>query len=271
MLVTYPTNPTEMAGLSTTELRDRFLLADLFAPGEVRLAQTNHDRLIVGGACPAGGTVDLPVPADLRAQHFCDRRELAVVCLDGTGTVEVDDETYTLAALDVLYVGQGSRNVRFAGTATYYLASAPAHRREPTRLARRDDAEALHLGAPAEANLRTIRKYVHSGGLASNQLVLGITELAEGSVWNTMPCHLHERRTEIYLYFGLPETGRVMHLCGEPRNSRSLIVANQQAVVSPPWSIHCGVGTSAYSFVWAMAGENTDYTDVDVVDMDDLR
>ncbi|MFC0526653.1 5-dehydro-4-deoxy-D-glucuronate isomerase [Phytohabitans kaempferiae] len=271
MYVQHATHPAEMAGLTTAALRERFVVPDLFTPGEIRLSMTHHDRLVIGGAVPAGGSLTLPTPDPLRAGYFCERRELAVICLDGSGTVTVDDTGYELVAGDVLYVGMGSRDVRLAGTAAYYLVSAPAHRPDPTRLARRDEVEALHLGTQAESNVRTIRKYVHAGGVASNQLVVGITTLAEGSVWNTMPCHVHDRRTEIYLYFGLGEDDRVVHLCGEPDNTRSLIMADRQAVVSPPWSVHSGAGTRAYSFVWAMAGENVDYSDVEVVPTRDLR
>ena len=271
MQTRHPTHPDELSALTSGALRDRFLVEDLFAAGEVRLVYSHHDRIVIGGAVPDGGTLALPVPAELRAQHFCDRRELAVVCLDGTGAVTVDGERHDMSAFDVLYVGRGSQDVRIEGGGRYYLFSTPAHESHKTALARREDAEAMNAGDQAHANVRTIRKYVHAGGVSSCQLVLGITQLAEGSVWNTMPCHTHERRTEVYLYFGLGENERVMHLCGRPDATRSVVVADGQAVISPPWSVHCGAGTSNYAFVWAMGGENIAYDDMDVVPTQELR
>jgi 4-deoxy-L-threo-5-hexosulose-uronate ketol-isomerase len=268
----HPTHPAEFGQLDPTGLRERFLVEDLFAEGEVRLTYSHHDRLVIGGAVPAGRELTLPVPAQLRAAHFADRRELAVVCLSGSGSVTVEGTAHKLAALDVLYVGRGTGDVEFGGSdARFYLVSAPAHHSHPTALARRDEVFAANLGEQAHANVRTIRWYVHADGVASDQLVLGITELAEGSVWNTMPCHTHERRTEVYLYFGLGEGERVVHLCGRPDATRSLIVANEQAVISPPWSVHTGAGTANYAFVWAMAGENVAYDDLDMVATEELR
>jgi 4-deoxy-L-threo-5-hexosulose-uronate ketol-isomerase len=268
----HPTHPAEFGQLDPTGLRERFLVEDLFADGEVRLTYSHHDRLVIGGVVPAGRELTLPVPAQLRAAHFTDRRELAVVCLSGSGSVTVDGTAHKLTALDVLYVGRGTADVEFTGPdARFYLVSAPAHRSHPTALARRDEVFAATLGEQAHANVRTIRRYVHADGVASDQLVLGITELAEGSVWNTMPCHTHERRTEVYLYFGLGEGERIVHLCGRPDATRSLIVANEQAVISPSWSVHTGAGTANYAFVWAMAGENVAYDDLDMVATEELR
>jgi 4-deoxy-L-threo-5-hexosulose-uronate ketol-isomerase len=268
----HPTHPDELAQLTSPVLRERFLVADLFVAGDVRLAYSHHDRLIVGGAVPDGRTQTLPVPSQLRSQGFCDRRELAVVCLTGSGTVTTDDAKHPMNERDVLYVGRGTGTVTFDGAdARFYLVSAPAHAEHPTTLARREEVEALHMGDAAHANVRTIRKYIHADGIASCQLVLGITDLEVGSVWNTMPCHTHERRTEVYMYFGLDETERVMHLCGQPDATRSIIVANEQVVISPPWSVHCGAGTSNYAFVWAMGGENLAYDDMEIVAKEDLR
>jgi 4-deoxy-L-threo-5-hexosulose-uronate ketol-isomerase len=268
----HPTHPQELASLPSPALRERFLVEDLFVSEEIRLVHSHHDRIVIGGAVPSGRTLDLPAPAQLRAEHFCDRRELAVVCLAGSGTVTVDDAKHPLAAGDVLYVGRGSRDVRFDGEdARYYLFSAPAHEAYPTTLARQSDVDRVDLGDQAHANVRTIRKYVHAGGIRSCQVVLGITELAEGSVWNTMPCHTHDRRTEVYLYFGLGTGERVLHLCGRPDATRSIVVANEQAVLSPSWSVHCGAGTASYSFVWAMAGENIAFDDMDLVPTEELR
>jgi 4-deoxy-L-threo-5-hexosulose-uronate ketol-isomerase len=268
----HPTHPADFGDLDPTGLRARFLVDDLFAEGEVRLTYSHHDRLVIGGAVPAGRELTLPVPAQLRAAHFTDRRELAVVCLSGTGSVTVAGTAHKLAALDVLYVGRGASDIEFSGDdARFYLVSASAHRSHPTALGRRDEVFSANLGEHAHANVRTIRRYIHADGIASDQLILGITELAEGSVWNTMPCHTHERRTEAYLYFRLGEGERVVHLCGESDATRSLIVGNEQAVISPPWSVHTGAGTANYAFVWAMAGENVAYDDLDMVATEELR
>ncbi len=272
MQTRHPTHPAEFGSLDSTGLRARFLVENLFADGEVRLEYSHHDRMVVGGAVPAGQPLTLPVPDQLRAQHFCGRRELAVVCLAGSGTVTVDDTKHELVELDVLYVGKGSYDVTFDGAdARYYLVSAPAHHAHPTALGRRDEVFNTTLGDQAHANVRTIRRYVHADGIASDQLVLGITELAEGSVWNTMPCHTHERRTEIYLYFRLAPGERIVHLAGPPDATRSVIVANEQAVIAPPWSVHCGAGTANYTFVWAMAGENVAFDDMDQVAKEQMR
>ena len=269
--VRYATHPSELERLTTRELRERFVIEDLFVPGEVHLALSHHDRLVIGGVVPAGEVVALPVPDELRASLFCDRRELAVVCLEGSGTVLAGDREHVMGAEDVLYLGKGTPAVSFSGPdAVFYLVSTPAHRELPTVLAHRYDAEAVEIGDAADANLRTIRKYVHDGGIGSCELALGITTLAEGSVWNTMPCHTHERRTEVYLYFGLGDA-RVVHLCGRPEATRSMILADRQAVVSPPWSIHTGAGTRAYRFVWSTGGENLAYNDMDLVDTRALR
>jgi 4-deoxy-L-threo-5-hexosulose-uronate ketol-isomerase len=270
MRIRYATHPDEIERLDTTGLRDRFVAEELFAPGEVRLELTHHDRLVIGGACPDGGSLQLPVPDQLRADTFTARRELAVVGIEGDGQVEAGSEKFPVGRGDVLYVGRGAHHVSFHGQARYYLLSAPAHSDHPLTLVTRDDAEAVHLGTPAEANVRTIRKYVGAAGAASDQLTVGITELEEGSVWNTMPCHTHDRRSEIYLYFDLGE-GRVIHLCGLPQQTRSLVLADQQAVISPSWSVHFGAGTRSYSFVWSTAGENMSWDDMDPVDTADLR
>jgi 4-deoxy-L-threo-5-hexosulose-uronate ketol-isomerase len=268
----HPTHPDELAQLPAPVLRDRFLVEDLFVAGEVRLAYSHHDRIVVGGAVPDGQTLTLPVPQQLRAQSFLDRRELGVVCLSGTGTVSTEDAKHPMGPRDVLYIGRGATGVAFAGAdARFYLVSTPAHAEHPTALARRDEVASVHLGDRAHANVRTIRKYIHADGVNSCQLVLGITDLDEGSVWNTMPCHTHERRTEVYLYFGLDSSERVLHLCGQPDATRSIVVANEQVVISPPWSVHCGAGTANYAFVWAMGGENLAYDDMEVVAKEDLR
>lgn len=270
--VRHGTHPDEMNALDGAGLRARFLLEDLFIPGEARLVLSHHDRIVVGGILPAGADVRLPVPAELRAAEFCDRREVAIACLAANGTVTAGEERYEMAVEDVLYLGVGTAEITFSGRdAAFYLVSAPGRARHPSALVHRDDADALRIGDAGHANLRTIRRYVHTGGVASCQLTVGITTLEAGSVWNTMPCHVHDRRTEVYLYFDLPPGDRVVHVCGRPDATRSLVVADRQAVISPPWSVHFGVGTSAYRFVWATAGENQAWDDMDPVATRDLR
>lgn len=266
----WSTHPADVTGLSNEKLRKRFVVSDLFAPGEIRFAYAHDDRIVIGGAILAGQSLQLISPPELRAPNFLDRRELGIVGLKGSVTVTADGSSWDVGAHDVLYLPCGTESVAFTGDGAIYLVSAPAYRRTTPVLASRDEVEALHLGSDEEANVRTIRKYVHADGIESNQLVLGITTLAAGSVWNTMPPHLHDRRTEIYLYDGLGDAV-LFHQMGEPTNVRQLILGDRDVVVSPPWSIHSGSATAAYSFVWAMAGENIDYTDVEAVDPGNLR
>lgn len=269
--VRYATHPDEMHTLTPAELRERFVVGGLFVPGEVRMALSMHDRLVIGGAVPAGGSLALPAPDELRCAYFCERREVAIVCLSGSGAVVADGVPHPMTAEEILYVGQGTRSVSFGGDAVFYFVSAPAHRSLPTALGTRAEAETHEIGSAAVASARTLRKYVHEDGIASCELAVGITTLAAGSVWNTMPCHTHERRTEIYLYFGLPAGERVVHLCGRPDATRSLILADREAVISPPWSVHTGAGTAPYRFVWSTGGENLAYTDMDLVPTESLR
>ncbi|KAA2262289.1 5-dehydro-4-deoxy-D-glucuronate isomerase [Solihabitans fulvus] len=275
MEIRHSTHPSQLAAFDTPALRAHYLVEDLFAPGEVRTVYTHHDRVVLGGAAP---TPDRPLtltPApELRAEFFCQRRELAVLAVRGAGAVLVDGVEHRLGHGDCLYVGRGAVDVRFhaGGEDTrFYLFSTPAHGDHRTAVARYAEAAVDRLGDPSTANVREIRKYVHLNGIRSSQLVLGVTTLADGSVWNTMPPHTHDRRTECYLYFDLPDDHRVMHLLGEPDATRNLVVRNEQAVISPSWSVHSGAGTHAYSFVWAMAGENQEYTDMDPVDITELR
>lgn len=266
----WSTHPDDLARLDSRELHQRFVVSDLFAPGEIRLAYAHDDRMVVGGAVPTGDPIELEAPTELRSGNFLDRRELALVGLDGAVSVTADGETWKVGRHDVLYLPCGTKSVTLSDTGAVYIVSAPAHRRTAARLASHDEAAALHLGSSEEANERVIRKYVHADGIESNQLVLGITTLKQGSVWNTMPAHLHDRRTEIYFYDGLGDA-LLVHLMGQPDSTRHLLLRDRDAVVSPPWSIHSGSGTSAYSFVWAMAGENIDYSDVDSVSSGNLR
>lgn len=269
--VRFATHPTEMDRLTPAELRERFVLEELFVPGEVRFTLTHHDRILIGGALPAGGTLDVPVPYEIRAEQLTDRREVGIACLEGSGAVHVGEDVHEVGTEDIVYVGRGSGPLRLSGDAVFYLISGPAHEALPTTVARRDEVETVPLGDQEHANVRTIRKYIHQDGVQSCTLAMGITTIEPGSVWNTMPCHTHDRRTEIYLYFGVPEDQRVIHLCGRPDSTRSLVMADKQAVISPAWSVHFGAGTASYRFVWSTAGENLTYTDMDPVDTRDLR
>lgn len=259
------THPSEFDALPSSALRERFLVDGLFAPGEVRFCLSQGDRVLIGGAMPSGQTLEILAPDEVRAEALCDRRELGVVCLAGPGVVTTDGEAHAMEAEDILYVGAGTQSITVSGDATYYLVSVPAHRRLPTTLIPRADAEVVEVGEDNAASRRTLRKYVHGDRVASCELAIGITTLAPGSVWNTMPCHTHDRRTETYLYFDLPEDQRVIHLCGQPSATRSIVVADRQAVISPPWSVHFGAGTAPYKFVWATGGENLAYDDMDPV------
>lgn len=265
------THPDDFTLLSPDELRDRFLVEDLFAPGELRWMLSQSDRILLGGAVLAGSPIEVTAPDEVRAEHLCDRRELGVVCLEGSGTVTADGTACDVEAEDIVYVGSGTASITLAGDATFYLVSAPAHLPHPTTLIKRVDAQTLEIGEAEKASRRTLRKYVHDQGVASCELALGITTIEPGSVWNTMPCHTHDRRTECYLYFGLPEGERVVHIAGQPEQTRSLIVSDRQAVISPPWSVHFGAGTAPYKFVWSTAGENLAYNDMDPVATTDLR
>jgi 4-deoxy-L-threo-5-hexosulose-uronate ketol-isomerase len=257
--------------MDTAALRAAFLGEGLFRPGEIRLIYTHYDRMVIGGAVPAGGTLTLDRVAQAGTGTLLARREMGIVNIGGAGTVSAAGESWEMGPGDVLYLPMGAGPVTFGGEGRFYLTSCPAHRAHPARLVRLEEAVKITLGAAETANHRTIMKFIDPEVMASCQLVLGYTQFHGGSVWNTMPAHLHDRRMEAYLYFGLPEGQRVMHLMGEPQETRHLIVANEEAAISPPWSIHCGAGTASYSFVWAMAGDNVDYRDVDPVAIGDLR
>jgi 4-deoxy-L-threo-5-hexosulose-uronate ketol-isomerase len=272
MRTRHATSPEQVPGFDTSALRAHYLVEDLFPGDRVETVYSHHDRLVIGGVAAAGDTpVRLDAPELLRADFFLQRREAGVVNV-GTepGVVTVDGTEFEVVPKAVLYIGRGAREVTFRGAA-FYLVSTPAHASHPTTLATMADATPVSLGEQRTSNERTIYKYIHDEGIRSCQLVLGITELAAGSMWNTMPAHTHERRSEIYFYFGLDPAQRVVHLMGEPTETRNLIVADGQAVISPPWSIHCGFGTASYTFVWAMGGENTDYSDVVPAPIESLR
>ena len=268
----FAVSPRETAAMNTAERREHFLIEQLFVSGEITLVYTHYDRMIVGGVAPAGATVSLPNPGELKANFFLERRELGILNIGQPGQVTVDGQTYELGQQDCLYVGRGSKEVQFSGEgAKYYLLSAPAHKEYPTTRRTQAEATPVEMGALETANQRTIYKYIYNEGIQSCQLVMGLTQLKPGSVWNTMPSHTHTRRMEAYLYFNLPDNQRVLHLMGQPAETRPLWVSNEQAILSPPWSIHTGCGTSNYAFIWGMAGENLEYTDMDAVGIFDLR
>lgn len=261
--------------MTTGEIRETFLLEDLFEPGLISLTYVDLDRTVIGSAVPTSEPLLLPADDALKAAYFTERRELGILNIGGPGHVTVNGEKFDLRRLDALYVGRGNEGIQFASAdatqpAEFYLLSYPAHAVHPAQLILSDEQAKVSLGAPETANLREITKLIYLAGARSCQLVMGFTQLAPGSVWNTMPPHTHMRRSEVYLYFDIDAEQRVIHLMGPPHETRSIVVANKQVVVSPGWSIHAGAGTSNYSFCWGMGGENQAYDDMDGVAIADL-
>ena len=276
MEIRFQNSPKETSEMNTQELRGNFLVENLMVDDAVQLVYSHYDRVIVGGAKPVAKAIELPNHPELKAEYFLERREIGIINVGGAGVVEADGENFTLDKLDCLYLGKGIKKVSFktmdkSNPAIFYLLSTPAHQTYPNRLMKKEEASPTNMGEMKTANQRTIYKYIYSDGIKSSQLVMGLTVLAEGSVWNTMPAHTHTRRMEAYFYFDLPKDQRVIHLMGQPQETRHLVVANHQAIISPPWSIHSGTGTSNYAFIWGMGGENYTYTDMDAVGIAELK
>ena len=275
MDVRYPPDPKSFERMNTTEIRHIFLIDYLFVPGELKLVYSHVDRMVIGSAVPSSVSLQLEAGPELAADYFTQRREIGAINIGAQGSIKVDGQEFTMANRDVLYIGQGSREIEFSTAdanhpARFYLISLPAHTSYPTRLAKQEAAEPVRLGSQAESNQRVIYKCIHPQGIRSCQLVMGFTDLAEGSVWNTMAAHTHERRSEVYMYFDLPKDAVVFHLLGQRHETRHIVVRDGQAVISPSWSLHAGAGTRNYGFVWAMGGENQEFGDMDAVGMDQL-
>ena len=263
-------DPEAAKYMDTDDLRRHFHVGGLFREGEIRLIYSHYDRLIVGGCIAASGAeLVLDKVAEAGTASVLDRREMSVVCLSDSGRVSAG-ESYEMGRGDMLYLGMGAGPVTFSG-GRFYIVSAPAHATYPSRHIRIEEAASVSLGAPETSNERTIYQFVHPEVMQSCQLVMGMTKLGKGSVWNTMPAHLHDRRSEAYLYIDLGEENRVFHMMGRPDETRHMVLKNEEGALSPPWSIHCGAGTGSYTFIWAMAGDNVDYKDVEMVAMEDLR
>jgi 4-deoxy-L-threo-5-hexosulose-uronate ketol-isomerase len=260
----------------TTKIRERFLLDELDIPNQATFVYSHYDRMITGIVHPGTLPIQLGNYDILRSDYFLERREMGVINVGGAGQIEADGERFSLSKLDALYVGKGVRSVSFssmneADPAIFYTLSAPAHQSFPVSQLAHKDAFSVTLGSLETSNERTINRYIHKDGIQSCQLVMGLTILSTGSIWNTIPPHTHDRRMEVYFYFDVDEDQRVFHFMGEPQETRHIIVGNHQAVLSPPWSIHAGAGTKNYSFIWGMAGENIDYADMDTVQVIELR
>jgi 4-deoxy-L-threo-5-hexosulose-uronate ketol-isomerase len=268
-------SPKDVKHYTTDQLREEFLIQDLFVPGEINTVYSHVDRMIIGAAVPTA-PLKLKAGEEIRVAYFLERREMGLINIGGKGSVTVDGTSYELDYKDGMYVGMGSRDITFSSCdetnpALFYFNSTPAHRTCPTVLIKPENCIRVELGSMEAANHRTITKYILPGQVESCQLVMGMTQLMPGSVWNTMPCHTHDRRMEVYLYFDFPAEALVFHYMGEPTETRHIIMRNRDIVISPSWSIHSGCGTQAYTFIWGMAGENQDFDDMDAVAMKSLK
>jgi len=276
MEIKYVADKISYKRMTTAELRESYLLENLFETGKIQLYYVDVDRTIVGSVVPVSGKLSLSGAKELAADYFAERREIGIINIAENGTISVDGKQFELKNKDCLYIGRGSKEIAFTSSnpsnpAKFYLMSYPAHQAYPSKLITKKEANKVELGSGREANKRIIYQMIRPGVAESCQIVMGFTELAEGSIWNTMPPHTHERRSEVYMYFDLPENARVFHFMGEPLETRSLVLKNGQAVISPSWSIHAGAGTSNYTFIWCMGGENQEFDDMDFVEMSGLR
>jgi 4-deoxy-L-threo-5-hexosulose-uronate ketol-isomerase len=274
--VIHSVHPQDFRLYDTQMIRERFLLGNLVAANQLNLAYTHYDRLIAGVANPVDAPIILPNYPNLRADYFLERREMGIINVAGNGFIVADGQQYNVNKLDCLYLGKGVKEVSFqsvdqANPAVFYILSAPAHVAYAITIMSHEAASKVNAGTTDMANVRIINKYIHKEGIQSCQLVMGLTILQNGSVWNTMPAHVHDRRTEAYFYFDLAEGQRIFHLMGEAKETRHILIDNYEAVISPPWSIHSGAGTGSYSFIWGMGGENLDYTDMDAIKIEDIR
>lgn len=280
-------SPKDVKHYTTDRLREEFLIQNLFTPDEIKLIYSHIDRIITGAATPVNEVLKLTAGDELRAEYFLQRREMGVINIGGDGIITIDGREYEVAYKQGMYIGKGAKDITFASKnpeqpAKFYLNSAPAHKTYPTVLIKPEgtpeegvvivkDENKVELGSLEEANHRTICKYILPGQVESCQLEMGMTKLEPGSVWNTMPCHTHDRRMEVYLYFDIPEDAFVMHFMGEPTETRHIVMRNEEAVISPSWSIHSGCGSQAYTFIWGMVGENQDFDDMDGIANQDLK
>lgn len=276
MEIRYASSNKDAKAYDTARLREEYLIQDLFVADEIKLVYSHIDRIIVGGACPVTNTLKLEGSKELGSDYFLERRELGIINVGGAGIISLDGNEYELGFKDAIYVGKGVREILFKAVNSenppkFYMNSAPAHKTYPTKKIGLADAKKVHLGSVETSNKRTINQYIHPDVLDTCQLVMGMTALEDGSVWNSMPCHTHDRRMEVYFYFDMDKDTRIFHFMGEPTETRHIIMKNDEAVISPSWSIHSGVGTGGYTFIWGMVGENQTFTDMDHIAMEDLR
>lgn len=276
MQIRFQNSAKETSQMNTQQLRENFLVQNLMQPGKIELVYSHYDRMIIGGAVPTDSAISLPQEEELKSGFFLERREMGIINVGDKGTVIADGVAYEIDKLECVYLGKGTRDVSFSSNGTdtparFYILSAPAHHNYPNKKMTKDEASPVHLGDIATSNKRTIYKYIHNDGIQSCQLVMGLTTLDAGSVWNSVPPHTHTRRMEVYFYFDVDAAQRVMHFMGEPQETRHLVMGNHEAVISAPWSMHFGVGTANYGFIWGMAGENKEFTDMDAQPIASLK
>ena len=276
MEIRFQQSPNETKAMDTAALRENFLVEQLMKDDDIRLVYTHYDRMIIGGVKPVNKTIFLPNHPELRADHFLERREMGIINVGGAGIVIASGKEYPIEKLGCVYLGKGTPDVKFKSRnkkdpAVFYLLSAPAHHAYPNKMMAKEKASPVNLGDIATSNKRTIYKYIHADGIKSCQLVMGLTVLEPGSVWNSVPPHTHTRRMEVYFYFDVPDQQRVFHFMGQPQETRHIVMGNHQAVISAPWSMHFGCGTSNYGFIWGMAGENQTFTDMDPAPVPELK